>query len=227
MTNCNFGNASNVAAENDAHDVDRGLDVPAPARGGEHIGHRRREAAITGLDHRPRRHRRVQIDRRVELFRAFEDRPEEFIVEAAAAIVAVDDGADEFVPLHHGLELGGRLVRRRGRQYRQSGEARSDAASPRRPENRWRRGRARPPRRRPIARRRARSATAPACRCRRHPSRRCGRRRRRRARRTPWRRRPPSLCAFSLRTRPGPWRNFGVVKCSSRVMVRMGCGVSF
>jgi hypothetical protein len=39
----------------------------------------------------------MQVDRRAELFGAFQDRPEKSIVEVAAAAVAVDDGAGEFL----------------------------------------------------------------------------------------------------------------------------------
>ena len=193
------------AAEHQAHDVNRGLDVPAPARRGEHVGHRRREAAIGNVDDALRRRRRMQIDRRIELFGAFQDRPEELVVEIAAAVVAVDHGADEFLLAHPQLQFGRGLVRRRGRQHGEPGIALPDAPSPRRRGNHWLPLPARSPRRRRTARRPARSATAPACRCRRRPSRRGGPGRRQRAARIPWQagRRPsrpaPCACGRGLR----------------------------
>ena len=39
----------------------------------------------------------MQVDRRAELFGTFQDRPEELVVEIAAAVVAVDDGTGEFL----------------------------------------------------------------------------------------------------------------------------------
>ena len=65
----------------------------------------------------------MHIDRRAERFRALEDRPEELVVEIAAAIVAVDHGADKAVVAHHAFEFGRGLVGRRGRHRGEAGEA--------------------------------------------------------------------------------------------------------
>ncbi len=120
MTICRFGKAVEHAAEHHAQHVHPGLDVPAPARAGEHLGDERREAAERGVDHRLWRPRRVQVDRDAELFRAFQDRPVEFVVEIAAAVVAVDDRAGKFLLADAPLQFLRRLV---GRRRRQRGEA--------------------------------------------------------------------------------------------------------
>ena len=88
----------------------------------EHVDHKRREARVIGVDHRLRRPRRMDVDRRVERLGGFQNGPEELVVEIAAAIVAVDDGADEAAGLHPVFELGGGLVRRRGRQRGEAGK---------------------------------------------------------------------------------------------------------
>ena len=195
------------AAEHDADDVDRGLDVPAPAGRGEHVGHRRRKTAIGDVDDALRRRRRMQIDRRIELLGAFQDRPEELVVEIAAAVMAVDDRADEFLrrilSSSSAAALSGAAVGSTA-----SPAKRWDAASPRRRENRWLPGAARSPRRLRTARRRARSGTAPACRCRRRPSRPVGRRRRRRAASKILTKRPPSFCGLFFAGAAGAFEKF-------------------
>ena len=64
----------------------------------------------------------MQVDRCAELFSTFQDRPEELVVEIAAAVVAVDDSTGEFLPTYAALELLGGLVRYRGRQRREAAE---------------------------------------------------------------------------------------------------------
>jgi hypothetical protein len=65
----------------------------------------------------------MDMDRRIERFGGLEDRPEEFVVEIAAARMAVDDGADKAAGLDAARELGRRLVRRHRRQGGKAGEA--------------------------------------------------------------------------------------------------------
>ena len=96
---------------------------PQP-RGRKYVTHLRRKSAIGGLDDGLRRPRRVQIDRDIKRVGAFENRPEEFVVEVAAANVAVDQRALEAVLAHRALQLVGGLVRNRGRQRGETGEAR-------------------------------------------------------------------------------------------------------
>src|SRR5215475_10960405 len=66
----------------------------------------------------------MQVNRYAELFGPFQYRPEELVVEIAAAIVAVDNRAGEFLPTYAAVELLGGLVRHRGRQRRKAAKAR-------------------------------------------------------------------------------------------------------
>ena len=66
----------------------------------------------------------MQIDRDVERFGTLQDRPEELVVQIAAARVAVDQRALEALLPDPAIQLFGRLVRRRGRQGRKGGEPR-------------------------------------------------------------------------------------------------------
>ena len=94
---------------------------PGPANISETIGEKPpNDASI----HRLRRPRRVQVDRGVELFGAFQDRPIKIVVQIAAAIVAVNDRAGEFLLAHPALQLGRRLIRSGGRQRGEAAEAR-------------------------------------------------------------------------------------------------------
>ena len=65
----------------------------------------------------------MQINRHAELFRGFEDRPKELVVEIAPAVVAVDHGAGEFLLAHAPLELLRGLVRFSGRQHGKATDA--------------------------------------------------------------------------------------------------------
>ncbi len=103
--------------------MNRGLDVPAPARAAEHVVHQRREARVVGIEHRLRRLGRVDMDRRIEFFGAFQDRPEEFVVEIAAAHMAADDRADKAAAADAALQLRRGLVRDHRRQRGKAGEA--------------------------------------------------------------------------------------------------------
>ncbi len=81
---------------------------------------------IRGLDHRLRRPRRMEIDRGIELLGALQDRPEELVVEIAAAVVAVNDGADEFLLANHACSsscaaLSGAAVGTTARPAKRSG----------------------------------------------------------------------------------------------------------
>jgi len=104
------------APEDEPEDMDRGLDVPAPARSREHLGHRRREAAVGCLDHRPGRLCRVKVDGDVQRLGVFQDRPEELVVEVAPPAVAVDERSLETVLADHPLQFVGGLVGRCGRE---------------------------------------------------------------------------------------------------------------
>ena len=66
----------------------------------------------------------MQIDRYVERFGAFKDRPIKLVVEIAAAIVAVDDRALEAELTNAAFQFRGGLVGRRGRQRGKPGETR-------------------------------------------------------------------------------------------------------
>ena len=62
----------------------------------------------------------MEIDRKLERFSARQDRPEEPVVEIAAAMMAVDDDAFEPTLADHALELGDRGRRIGDRQRRQA-----------------------------------------------------------------------------------------------------------
>jgi hypothetical protein len=57
----------------------------------------------------------MDVDRRVKRLRAFQDRPEKFVVEIATAHMAVDHRALERAGTHALLQFRRRLVRHHGR----------------------------------------------------------------------------------------------------------------
>src|SRR6516162_10484557 len=66
----------------------------------------------------------MQVNRCTELFGTFQDRPEELVVEIAAAVVAVDNSTGEFLPTYAAVERLCGLFRDCGRQRRKAAEAR-------------------------------------------------------------------------------------------------------
>src|SRR5215472_16230921 len=64
----------------------------------------------------------MQVNRCTELFGTFQDRPEELVVEIAAAVVAVDNSTGEFLPTYAAVELLCGLFRDCGRQRRKAAE---------------------------------------------------------------------------------------------------------
>src|SRR6187402_1283329 len=70
------------------------IDVPTPGRSGQSAGDLSWVVAgVDALDHCLRWRCGVQIERDVERFGAFQDRPEEFVIQVAAAAVTVERGA--------------------------------------------------------------------------------------------------------------------------------------
>src|SRR5208337_4401179 len=115
-----FGVCVKHAAEDHPEDMQRRLDVPAPAAVRHHFGHRGFEAAVPGVDDRLRRLRGVEIDRQLQRLCAREHGPERPIVQITPAAMAVDHDALAAVLRDRPLEFGDR---RRGIKKRHGGEA--------------------------------------------------------------------------------------------------------
>src|SRR6516162_10632673 len=98
--------------------------VPPPSRGRENFGHHRLESAVTRIFHRLWWALRVQIDGHVELFGHLETRPEELLVQVAAAYMPMDHGTEKAVVGHHAFELGRRCLGVRHRQRGKPSESR-------------------------------------------------------------------------------------------------------
>ena len=174
------------------------------------------DASITGL----RRHRRMQIDRDVERLGAFQDRPVEFVVEVAAAIMAVDDRA---------LEARWR-TRRSSSSAAFSGAAVGSAAKP---ANRVGCFFTASARKSLASRATAIASAASNCSvpgycsdstCISMPAASISAKRlspTSASRPKKSASRPPDFSARSLNSRPGPAKNPGLAKCSSSVMVRI------
>jgi hypothetical protein len=64
----------------------------------------------------------VEVERHPQRLGAGQDGPEELVVQAAAAVVAIDQGALEAVVAHHALELVGGGLRIRGRERGEPGK---------------------------------------------------------------------------------------------------------
>ena len=157
-----FGMRVEHAAERHAQHVQRRLDVPAPAAVRHHFGDRRLEAAVPSLDNRFRRLRRMKIDRQLERLGALKDGPEEPVVEIAPLDVPVDHHALAAVRGDRPLEFADR--RRRVDQRQRGQPEKPVRMTPDRFADRGV-GLARDALgflARAAARRRARSATAPA-----------------------------------------------------------------
>jgi hypothetical protein len=58
----------------------------------------------------------MQVDRWAESFGTFQDWPEELVVEIAAAVVAIDDGASEFLATYALRRLRGAADRGAGQE---------------------------------------------------------------------------------------------------------------
>jgi len=72
-------------AEDEAQDVQSGVDVPAKAAAGEQGSDLWREAGVERLDDRAGWRSRVEVERNLERLGTLEDRPEELVVEVTAA----------------------------------------------------------------------------------------------------------------------------------------------
>src|ERR1022692_980471 len=101
--------------------MDRGFDVPPEAGICEHEGHVPGKARIRPVNHRLRGLRWMKIKRHAQRLSAFEDRPEEAIVEVAVTDMAIDHRTLE-ADADAALEFpgGGAWIRRRNR--RKTGE---------------------------------------------------------------------------------------------------------
>src|SRR5580700_7989674 len=109
------------SAQNEANNMHRSFDVPAPAWTGQHLVHYWRKPAVRCFDHRLWRLGWMKIDRNVQRFSTLEQRVEKLIIQIAAPMVTVDNGAFEAVPIDHALQFVSRFVRTGGWQR---GEAR-------------------------------------------------------------------------------------------------------
>src|ERR1700728_2683143 len=110
--------------ENQADNMNRGLDVPTPSGTREHVRDNPREPGVRRLDHRLGRLSGVEVNRHLEPFRALENRPEESVVEIASPVMAVDHSPFETVLTNHPFQLFSGLVRISGRQSGKPGKAR-------------------------------------------------------------------------------------------------------
>src|SRR6202034_582563 len=104
------------SAENNTNHVDRGFDVPTPARPGEHIRHYRRKPTVRCLDHWLGRWGWMEINRYVEGLGTLENRPEKFVIEITAADMTIDDRPLETIIMDGSLQFGGRGIGVCGRQ---------------------------------------------------------------------------------------------------------------
>ena len=111
-------------AEDEAQDVQGGVDVPAKAAAGEEGGDLRRKAGVDRLDDRGGWRRRVELERNLECLGTLEDRPEDVVVEVTAPNVAADLPALEPVVADGALQFVCGGFRRRRGERRESGEAR-------------------------------------------------------------------------------------------------------
>ena len=92
------------------------IDVPIRGRSGQSVGDLSWVVAgVDALDHRLRWRSGAQIERDLERFGAFQDRPEEFVIQVAAAAVTVDQGSFETMRGDRTPQLVGSCVRFRGR----------------------------------------------------------------------------------------------------------------
>ncbi len=221
MTTCSFGYRSNTPPRImrmrwTAVSMCQPHPRPANMR-----AHGWRKPAERRLGDRLRRHGRVEIDRDIERVGALQDRPEEFVVQVAAAGVAVDERALEALLPDPALQFFGRLVGRRDRQGGKGRRSASDISSSPRRGNRW------------TSRAIAICSATSACStpgefsestCMSMPA----------ASISAMRLSPisgsssqilapqgPELRSRAVNSLPGPARNPGLVKCSSRVMVRI------
>src|SRR5262249_43366389 len=112
------------AAKDHPNNVERSVDVPAPARSGQQISHLGRKSAIERLDDRLRRQGRVDVDRYVDPFCAFQDRPVECVVQVTAAVVPVDDRTFEPILTNTAFKLFSSPGWCSGGQCGKSGETR-------------------------------------------------------------------------------------------------------
>src|ERR1700734_1411999 len=102
--------------------------MPTPSRAGHHFADHWLKPAVPGVDDGFRRWRRMEIDRQLEPLCPRQHRPEETVVEIAAAMVAVDDDPFEPMLADHALELRESGRRIADRQRRQAEEPRRMAA---------------------------------------------------------------------------------------------------
>ena len=99
------------------------IDVPIRGRSGQSVGDLSWVVAgVDALDHRLRWRSGAQIERDLERFGAFQDRPEEFVIQVAAAAVTVDQGSFETMRGDRTPQLVGSCVRYRGWQRCEAGK---------------------------------------------------------------------------------------------------------
>ena len=99
------------SAENHANDVDRGFDVPTPARAGKQLGYDRCKPSIGCVDHSLGRRSWMEVNGEVQQLSLFKNRPEKLVIEITSAVVPIDDRASEAVVSDHALQLFGGKIR--------------------------------------------------------------------------------------------------------------------
>jgi hypothetical protein len=99
------------STENHANDVDRGFDMPTPARAGKQLGYDRCKTSIGCVDHRLGRRSWMEINGDVQQLSSFKNGPERLVIEIASAVVPIDDRAFEAVIPDHVLQLFGGTFR--------------------------------------------------------------------------------------------------------------------
>src|SRR5215469_5611026 len=112
--NLEFRISIEYSSEDEADDVDRGLDVPSPTGTREHVSYDWRETTIRCLNHRLRGFCGVEIDRDSQRCSALEDWPEKFVIEIASTVMTVDDRSFEAMVADHPFQFFGSPVWRRG-----------------------------------------------------------------------------------------------------------------
>ena len=111
------------ARHGQAHNVQRRLVVPTPAKRCEPEADLRREAVIIGLTHLRQRHAGVDIDRHVERFRALQQRRKSGVVEEVASDRSADQRTAEAQVSDRSLQLVRGALRDAHRQMSKGREA--------------------------------------------------------------------------------------------------------
>src|SRR5947209_19039952 len=102
------------SAQDEAQNMNRRLDVPAPGSPRQLGRHFRRKARVVGLHYRPRRQCRMEVERDLERLGTLQDRPEELVIQVAAPRVAIDHCPLEAMFTDRALQFIGGDLRSRG-----------------------------------------------------------------------------------------------------------------